>query len=399
MKIIHTSDWHLGRQFGPASLESDQQDFTDWFVTLVVEEMADLVVIAGDLYDRAIAPTSAIELFEDTVRRLLDAGVVVAAITGNHDGANRVAPYDDLMDRSGFYLRGGYQGVGEVIRHEFPDGPLDLVLIPFLDPQAAPDDFGVSAVEGAGHDGRADHEELLERRRRRTHQSVLEDAVNTARPQLSSSRSLVVAHAFVTGGESSDSERQLVVGGTGEVAVSTFEGFSYVALGHLHRPQSAAGEHVRYSGTPLAYSFSEDHVKSVVVIDMDASGAVSTSAVPVGVGRGVRTITGMLDELLVPGSDSHAAECFVRAIVTDRETVLDAKAKLQTVYPHVVEVRLQQVDEETHPVDPGDDISELSPLEVTNEFWAAAEGGDPSPEILELLAEAITLAQTVEAGA
>ncbi|MCZ7631255.1 MAG: exonuclease subunit SbcD [Microthrixaceae bacterium] len=138
MKIIHTSDWHLGRRFGPVSLEADQQAFADWFVDLVADHHGDLVVIAGDLYDRAIAPTSAIDLFTDTVARLLDTGAVVAAISGNHDGPSRVAPYDDLMDRSGFYLRGGYRNAGEVIRHEFSDGPLDLVLIPYLDPQGAP---------------------------------------------------------------------------------------------------------------------------------------------------------------------------------------------------------------------------------------------------------------------
>ncbi|KAA3637707.1 MAG: exonuclease subunit SbcD, partial [Armatimonadetes bacterium] len=201
MKIIHTSDWHLGRHFGPVSLESDQQGFADWFVELVADQSVDLVVIAGDLFDRAIAPTSAIELFNDTVRRLLGTGAVVAAISGNHDGANRVAPYDDLMDRSGFYLRGGYQGAGEVMSLEFADGPLDLVLLPFLDPQAAPDDFGAAISDPPG----PDEGDLMERRHRRTHQSVLKDAVGSVIPQLGAPRSLAVAHAFVTGGEPSDS--------------------------------------------------------------------------------------------------------------------------------------------------------------------------------------------------
>jgi exonuclease SbcD len=394
VKIIHTSDWHLGRHFGPVSLETDQHNFADWFVELVADQSADLVVIAGDLFDRAIAPTSAIELFNDTVGRLLGTGAVVAAISGNHDGANRVAPYDDLMDHSGFYLRGGYQGAGEVIAHEFADGPLDLVLLPFLDPQGAPDDFGAGFSDPPSPDGG----DLLERRHRRTHQSVLEDAVGSVIPQLGAPRSLAVAHAFVTGGEPSESERQLVVGGTGEVSTSVFEGFSYVALGHLHRPQEVAGPRVRYSGTPLAYSFSEDHEKSVVIIEMDPTGKVGTSTIPVGVGRGVHTITGELSQLLDPAFAPGAVNCFVRAVVTDRDTVLDAKAKLSQLYPHIAEVRLRPLGENPDIEDPGIEIAELAPLEATKEFWVASEGDEPSPEVTELLADAVTHAQSIERG-
>ncbi|MGA1495279.1 MAG: metallophosphoesterase family protein [Rhodothermales bacterium] len=147
MRIIHTSDWHLGRSFGPVSLRDAQERFCDRLVAVTREEQIDLVVIAGDIYDRAIAPNEAIELFRDTVRRLRDAGSIVAAISGNHDGADRVSPYDDLLDASGVYIRGGYEGVGRVVTHEFSDGPLDLVLVPFLDPQGAPDDFGEVASE------------------------------------------------------------------------------------------------------------------------------------------------------------------------------------------------------------------------------------------------------------
>lgn len=394
MKIIHTSDWHLGRRFGPVSLEGDQQHFADWFVDLVAGERPDLVVIAGDLYDRAIAPTSAIELFNDTVGRLLDTGTVIAAISGNHDGANRVAPYDDLMDRSGFYLRGGYQSVGEVIRHEFADGPLDLVLIPYLDPPGAPDDFGDIAVEQD-----PDEAELLERRHRRTHQSVIWDAIASATPRLSAPRSLAVAHAFVTGGHHSESERPLVVGGTGEVPASLFDGFSYVALGHLHRPQQVADPRMRYSGTPLTYSFSEQHEKSVVMIEMDPTGAMRASTVPVGVGRSVRTLTGEMSQLLDPALAPDAADCFVRAIVTDRDTVLDAKARLAGLYPHIVEVRLQPLGEHVVTDGPSIETPSLGALEAAQEFWVAAEGGAAPQEITGLLKEAVAHARRVEEGA
>ena len=387
MKIIHTSDWHLGRQFGPISLSTDQEAFADWLVDLVGEEQPDLVVIAGDIYDRAIAPTESIALFADTVTRLLDRGTVVAAITGNHDGAGRVASYDDLLDRSGFIIRGGYQGAGGVVRREFADGPLDLVLLPFLDPQAAPDEFGAEVAEPDGAD------DMVERRRRRTHQSVLESAVALARASLSAPRSLAIAHAFVTGGESSESERQLVVGGTGEVSASLFDGFSYTALGHLHRPQSVSGDVIRYSGTPLAYSFSENHDKSVVMIEMDASGSTSTSLVPVDRGRKVITITGEIADLLDGAKHPGASECFVRAVVTDRETVLDAKARLAQVYPHVVEVKLQPPVEGGGGDGPGDiDVTKLSAIDAARMFWDEAEGAPPDEAIDALLAEALRAA-------
>lgn len=389
MRILHTSDWHLGRSFGPVSLAGEQERFCDALAEIVADQRIDLVVIAGDIYDRAIAPTHSIELFRDTVRRLRSAGVVIAAISGNHDGADRVSPYDDLLDASGVYIRGGYEGVGRVIRHEFADGPLDLVLLPFLDPQAAPDLFGLTPVGESGDGGDA-----LERRRRRTHESVLAAAMATTRAALAAPRSLAVAHAFVTGGSVSDSERQLEVGGTGEVPADIFDGFSYTALGHLHRPQDITRPTLRYSGTPMPYSFSEDHTKSVTVIDMDPTGACAIDTIDLAVGRGVRTITGTIDELLESARHPDAHERFVRAIVTDRETVLDAKARLERVYPHVVEVRLEPAGgRATVAAGPTVEIHELRPIDAVTDFWVELEGSEPDGDLLDILTSAVATAE------
>lgn len=398
MRIIHTSDWHLGRQFGPMSLRADQEAFADWLVDLVEDQGAELLVIAGDLYDRAIAPVDAIELFRTTVRRVRSAGAVVAAITGNHDGADRVASYSELLDASGFYLRGGYERVGQVITHEFSDGPLDLALLPFLDPQAAPDGFGTDQPVGdsdqrEGDSGAGDSTvDLVEQRRRRTHDSVLEAAAGLARGCLGAPRSLAIAHAYVKGATPSESERQLVVGGTGEVPSTVFRGFSYTALGHLHRPQTAGAEMIRYSGTPLAYSFSEQHDKSVVVLDMASDGTTTIEQVPVGVGRRVRTIEGDMAHLLGSRDHDDARDCFVRAVVTDRATVFDARATLAERFPHIVEVRLmpdgQDPDVGAAPVD----VSELPPIEAARQFWAAAEGSEPPDDIDDVLVVATSAA-------
>lgn len=434
MKIIHTSDWHLGRSFGPVSLRDDQERFCDWFVDLVATEAADLVVIAGDLYDRAVAPTESIALFRDTVARLLATGTVVAAITGNHDGADRVAPYSELLDLSRFYLRGGYDRVGSVITHTFADGPLDLVLLPYLHPRAAPDHYGVPAgtsgdsttdqlvpvgsdgtagpdvpagsgagagpVVPAGTADRSGADDRVARRLARTHQSVLKVATDAARAARVAPRSVAVAHAFVTGGTVSDSERALTVGGTGAVDASVFDGFSAVLLGHLHRPQRMGGDdRIAYSGTPLAYSFSEDHPKSVRVLELDADGTLrSATTVPVPVGRPVRTIRGTIAELLDPGSHPGAHGAFVQAVVTDRETVLDARARLVTVYPHVAEVRLEP---EGGPA-PADataasaTTARLAPIDAVRAFWEVAEGSPPDDATDALLVAATTRAASAE---
>lgn len=388
MRILHTSDWHLGRSFGPASLEADQSAFLDWLLDICAAERVDLVAVAGDIYDRAIPPVESVRLFRDTLRRLLARGVRIAAITGNHDSPERVAAYDDLLDLSGVWLRGGYARFGEVIPIDADDGPLDLVLLPFLDPQAAPDAIRDATVEG--------DDDLIQRRVRRTHQSVLEAAVAAARERQRAPRSLVLAHAFVVGGAESESERQLTVGGTGQVDAAVFDGFSYVALGHLHRPQPIAGRaSLRYSGTPLAYSFSEEHAKSVVLVDMGPDGATTVGEIPVPVGRPVATVTGTMADLLNRAPKPEHVRSFVRAIVTDRDTVLDAKARLAEVYPNVIEVKLQPAATGQEGVAAPVEIRELTPLAATRRFWAEAEGDVPDEATDALLAELVAAATEI----
>ena len=387
MRILHTSDWHLGRAFGPVSLHDHQVAFLDWLVGTVRDEAIDLVIVAGDVFDRAIAPNESLTLFRDTLRRLV-AHSKVAVITGNHDGADRVNTYGDLLDLSGVFLRGGYESVGEVITLDMPDGHVDLVLLPFLDPQAAPNDFGGDEDDGAD----------IERRLRRTHHSVLATAAGRAARELRSPRSVAVAHAFVAGGLESESERQLSVGGTSVVQSSVFEPFSYTALGHLHRPQSI-GSTVRYSGTPLAYSFSENHAKTVTVVDLAADGSCAITEVPVPVGRPVLTITGTIDELLTASPSPAEVESFVRAIVTDSGAVLDAKARLAVVYPHIVEITLQPaLSERPGGVIAGHERTVLRATQVADRFWESVTGVGVTPDEQRVLHAAILSAEAAIDG-
>ena len=384
MRIVHTSDWHLGRSFGPVSLADDQQAFIDWFVELCAAERADLVVIAGDVYDRAIAPGDSVVMFREALVRLQAAGHAVAVITGNHDGADRVNPYDELLDASRVVIRGGYSLVGSVVRLPFADGPLDVVLLPFLDPQAAPDSLADSITTELGPAA-----DTFQRRLRRTHQSVLRAAIQHARPSLTAPRSLAVAHAFVLGCEISDSERQLGVGTVGTVEAALFDGFSYTALGHLHRPQQVGGSPtVRYSGAPLPYSFSETHTKSVTVVDMAPDGACTVTEVPVPLGRPVLVVTGTLDQLLARPLGHTDAQSFVRAVVTDPGVVLDAKQRLAVVYPHVVEVILAPPKADGTAAAPIDRAAHM-PDEVAHRFWVESTGAEPDDDERELLHEAL----------
>ena len=355
MKILHTSDWHLGRSFGSVSLHDAQTQFCEWLVQAAVSEKVELLVVAGDLYDRSIPPQESVVLWRETLTAFHKAGIAVVAIAGNHDGADRVAAFDGLTDGARIFVRGGYGRAGEVLTLQFSDGPLDIALVPFLDPQLAPPEWKA---------------ELAEAEVKPTHESVLQKALDQARAESAASRSLAVVHAFVGGSTTAESERQLTVGGTDQVAATALEGFSYVALGHLHTPQMIGGsEQVRYSGTPIAYSFSETAAKSVVLIDLAADGACSIEALPVPVGRGVITITGTIEELLAPGAHPEAAEKYVKAVLTDNAYVVDAKSRLLEVYPYCTDVVMKMAGTSTA-IGPNDEIrSALAPRDAAEKFW------------------------------
>jgi len=322
MRILHTSDWHLGRSFGDHRLLGQQALFLDWLVDVVRHEEIDLVTIAGDLYDRSVPPADAVELFHDSLRRLVDAGADVAAITGNHDSAERIGSIDGLLT-AGLVIRGGYRRASDVEVRGYADGPLAIVAVPYLDPAFAP-------IEPAG-----DSESTAPKAP--THETVLRNALNASRAQIASGvRSIAIAHAFVTGAEPSDSERILAVGDAGMVSSSVFADFNYAALGHLHRAQLVAGdETVRYSGAPLPYSFAETSQKEVVIIELDADGDARPKPLPIDVGRTVCTRRGTLAELL---ADKGNDRDWVRVELTDPHPVEDAHRRLRDHFPHMVEI-------------------------------------------------------------
>ena len=291
MRFLHTSDWHLGRLFHRVHLTEDQAFVLDQFVDLARRERPDAVLISGDIYDRAVPPPEAVRLLDDTLSRLtLDLGIPTVVIAGNHDGPDRLAFGSRLLAGGGLHLFGLPGPAPEPIRLEDAHGPVFIHAVPYAEPPVVREAFGVETV----HDHHAAMVACL-------------DAVRSVHPE--GARSVVLAHAFVAGGAGSESERPLSVGGAGTVEASAFAGFDYVALGHLHRPQSLARDRLVYAGSLLKYSFDEaTHRKSVSLVEMDAAGACTVERIALTPRREVRRISGLHAELLAAAAEDPARE-------------------------------------------------------------------------------------------
>lgn len=324
MKIIHTSDWHIGRRFERESLDADQRAFLAWLAAQVEEQGVDLVVVAGDVYDRALPAEEAVALLDDGLDALRGAGATVAMISGNHDSARRL----------GFGARrqaqGGVHVFADVLRPPEPwvfeagGEAVALVAVPYLDPLTAP----APRPDGDGAP------------RARTHEQVLLDALVDGRAALErypGVPSLAVAHATVAGSLRSDSEKVLAIGGAEAVAAECFDGFDAVLLGHLHRPQAVGpDDRIAYSGSPLPYSFSEAHPKSVRVLEVAGGAVASVRSVPVPAGRPVVTLEGTLDALLTDPSYDRYVEHWVAARLTDTATQVQPLERLRRRFPFAV---------------------------------------------------------------
>ncbi|MET7799349.1 metallophosphoesterase family protein, partial [Streptomyces decoyicus] len=304
MRFLHTSDWHLGRSFHRVSLLSAQRAFLDHLVETVRARDVDAVLVAGDVYDRAVPPLAAVELFDDALHRLAGLGVPTVMISGNHDSARRLGVGSGLMEQAGIHLRTDPAGCGTPVLLADAHGPVALYGLPYLEPAMVRDTLGAR---------RADHAEVLGAAMDRVRADL------AGRP--AGTRSVVLAHAFVTGGAVSDSERDITVGGVASVPVTVFDGVDYVALGHLHGCQTLT-ERVRYSGSPLAYSFSEAaHRKSSWIVDLDADGAVHAERVDCPVPRPLARIRGPLEQLLDdPEPGRHESCRRSRAVAQSRRS-------------------------------------------------------------------------------
>ncbi|MCA6092844.1 exonuclease SbcCD subunit D [Streptomyces sp. SCA3-4] len=383
MRLLHTSDWHLGRSFHRVSLLTAQRDFLDHLLHTVREQSVDAVLVAGDVYDRAVPPLAAVELFDEALHRLAGLGVPTVMISGNHDSPRRLGVGAGLIDRAGIHLRTDPDGCGTPVLLSDDHGDVAFYGLPYLEPALVRDRLG---ADGAGHT------------------AVLEAAMERVRADLAArpagTRSVVLAHAFVTGGTTSDSERDITVGGVASVPADVFRGVDYTALGHLHGSQTIT-DRIRYSGSPLAYSFSEAvHRKTMWIVDLDARGTVSAERVDCPVPRPLARIRGRLDDLLAdPGLDRHE-DAWVEATLTDPVRPEEPMARLARRFPHTLSLVFEP---DRAPEDPLSSYAQRlrgrTDQQIAEDFVAHVRGGQgpdaAESAVLTAALDAVRLDDTV----
>ena len=323
MRLLHTSDWHLGRSLHRADLRAAQSAFLDHLVEVARAEKVDAVLVAGDVYDRAVPPVDAVELCEDALLRLHDTGAQLVLISGNHDSARRLGFGSGLLEKAGVHLRTRPGALARPVLLEDAHGPVAVYGVPYLEPDAVRNELP----------GTGDHDVP------RGHAGVLGHAVACIRADADArgvARRVVMAHGWVSGGAASESERDISVGGVGQVPAELFAGFGYVALGHLHGQQTVA-PHLRYSGSPLPYSFSEAaHRKGSWLVDLDEAGAARVEQVPAPVHRRLSVLHGRLADLLASAAYQRYEDDYVSITLTDLSRPEAAMDALRARFPHVL---------------------------------------------------------------
>jgi exonuclease SbcD len=397
MRFLHTSDWHLGRSLHRFDLREAQAAFLDHLVETARSARVDAVLVAGDVYDRAIPPVDAVALYEDALARLRATGARVILISGNHDSARRLGVNSTLIDASGVHLRTRPAAVAEPVLLAGDDGEVAVYGVPYLEP-------------ALGLPGTPDAEPETGTR---SHASVLSAAVDLIRKDAAArgaTRTVVLAHAWVAGGrndheraeaaerQASASERDISVGGIGYVPASVFDGFSYVALGHLHGRQTLA-ENMRYSGSPLPYSFSEkDHKKGSWLVDVGAHGEASAEWVPAPVYKRLTVLRGRLADVLASRAHDGRERDFVAVTLTDTARPEAAMERLRARFPHILTLEFKPEGVAADPRSYGQKVKGRDDLTVAAEFVRHVRNNDATGAERELLAAAFTAATRHGAG-
>ena len=378
MRLLHTSDWHLGRSLHRADLRVAQESFLDALVDTVRSERVDAVLVSGDVYDRAVPSLDAVGLCEDALVRLRDAGARVVVTSGNHDSATRLGFSSALVDASGVHLRTDPARVGTPVLLSDSTGEVGVYALPYLEPESArvllpADPAGSQEPVGRGHSG------VL----RRAMACVSADRAARRLP-----RAVVLAHAWVTGGVGSDSERDISVGGVGQVGAEIFAGVDYVALGHLHGPQILT-DTVRYSGSPLAYSFGEAaQAKGSWLVDLDAQGKCRIESIPAPVPRMLSSLRGTLEELMTNESYSGVEDHYLSVILTDPGRPADPMTRLRRRFPHVLVLEHRPEGAATIEGSYRSRLAGRDDLSIARDFVTHVRGTEPSAAEGALLAEA-----------
>lgn len=375
MRLLHTADWHLGRAFHGEDLLSAQAAFIDFVVEAAQGAAIDGVLIAGDLYDRALPPVDAVRLADEALTRLAEVAPVVV-ISGNHDSAGRLGFGAGLLARAGVHIATAPTPT-----------PISLAdgwvyPIPYLEPDLVREALGIEE---------------------RSHAAAMSAAMDRIRADVAARGSgpvVVMAHAFVAGGMPSESERDLAVGGAANVPAAVYDGADYVALGHLHGPQVVGGGLGRYAGSPLAFSFSEaGQAKSVAVVEVTAGAVPLVELLPTPVARPLATLRGTLDELLADPRLAAHEDAWVQATLTDPVRPADAMERLRRRFPFAVALAFDPQGARDLPGDSYQRLRGLDDEELVQRFVSDTRGRAADDDELALLRDALTARRVAELAA
>lgn len=350
MKFIHLSDLHIGKKLNEISLLEDQKYILQQITEIVREQQPDGVLLAGDIYDKAIPSVDAVQILDKFLTALATMKVPVFMISGNHDSAERLSFGARLLSSSGIYLSQAYDGTVQNISLQDQYGELNIYLLPFVKPSAVKRFFDEETIND------------------------FNDALKTVISHLdidTSKRNILLAHQFVTGAFRSDSE-EIFVGGLDNVDASVFEPFDYTALGHIHGPQNIGSEKIRYCGTPLKYSFSEvSQKKSLTVIELKEKGNLTVSCIPLQPLHDLEKLKGTYMELTdLKFYQNINRENYFHITLTDENDVLDAMQKLRTIYPNLLQLEYDNKrTQSSNNITGCLDVQQKSELELFAEFY------------------------------
>jgi len=369
MRLLHTSDWHIGIKLGTYDYLPNQREFASWLVETIKAEAIDVVLVAGDIFDKAIPSSDAVDLVNEIFVNLITSGVAVVVISGNHDSAERLNFCSKAMENAGLYIRTEQRNlldIGEPIHIKKNGESVSIIPIPYLDPQRV---IEIGEAE-------------------RSHGGLINEILKIRMKEVDDpSKTVVMSHAFVAGGTESDSERKISIGGTSRVAIDTYKSFGYVALGHLHRPQQIAGLEIYYSGTPIQYSFSEEHQKSVRIIDI-AEG-IKSRLIDIPVGPKVVTLTDSLENLISDAKYKFAEKYLVRTKLTNTSYQLNANDRLSSRFDNLLEMSYVKNQTGSEFVGSTSELRSLSPDQIVDQYVGAVHSGVVTPELEKFIKQSV----------
>ena len=360
MKFIHLSDLHLGKRVNEFSMIEDQKYILLQTINIIDDEKPDAVIIAGDIYDKSIPSEEAMLLFDDFLLRLSKRNISVFVISGNHDSSVRLSDHSKLIENQGIYLSPVYDGTLKPVSMEDEYGEINVYMLPFIKPVVVKQYFSDEEI------------------------NTYTDAVRVAIKHMNvdcNKRNVLVAHQFVLGAATCESEEH-IVGGLDSVSSDVFDCFDYVALGHIHGKQYIGRETVRYCGTLLKYSFSEkNHVKSVTVVDIKEKGNIDIREVMLTPKRDLREIKGSYEDITNRKNyEGTNVDDYVHIVLTDEEDVIDAIGKLRTIYPNIMKLSYDNKrTRENNVLTEAGAIEEKSPLELFEDFYSMQNNVSMSP--------------------